>query len=136
MTMSGGCLCGAVRYEIEGEPSFVCKCYCSDCHKESGTGHLTVIAVPEEGTTISGETRSFVKLGDSGLKVTRQFCPACGTTLLARPEVMPGMLIVRTGTLDDSSELEVTMALFGGSSRHWDQPPAEMMTFPGMPPQG
>lgn len=134
MTMSGGCLCGAVRYTIEGEPAFAGKCYCTDCQKESGAGHLTIMSVPDSAVTITGETKSFVKTGDSGKQVVRIFCPSCGTTVLGRPEVMAGISMIRAGTLDDSSCVDVGLAVFGASAPHWDRPPDGMQLFAGMPP--
>jgi len=135
MSLAGGCLCGAVRYEIAGEPQFAGKCYCTDCQKETGTGHMTAIAVADSAITIAGEVRRFVKQGDSGHAVTRSFCPDCGTTLRGQPDVMPGMSMVRAGTLDDSSGLEMRSAIFCASARAWDRPPADLPGFDRMPPQ-
>lgn len=134
MSLTGGCLCGAVRYTIEGEPRFAGKCYCTDCQKESGTGHITIIAVPDEEVTVTGETRDFVRPGDSGQDVVRTFCPKCGTTLFGRPSLMSGITMIRTGTLDDSSMVVPAIAVYGGSAPAWDQPPQDIQVFAGMAP--
>jgi hypothetical protein len=135
MTWSGGCLCGAVRYEIDGEPKFVTKCYCTDCQRESGAGHLTLAAFADAGLRVTGDTQSYVSTADSGNKVPRTFCPACGTTLMGQPASLNGLSMVRAGTLDDSAGLTTSIAIFGDSARDWDQPPAGLKLFPAMPPQ-
>jgi hypothetical protein len=135
MTMSGGCLCGALRYEIDGKPKFVTKCYCTDCQKESGAGHLTLVAFEAGAVRVSGETRCFVGKGDSGNDVSRTFCPGCGTTITGQPGSLPGLSMIRAGTLDDSAGLTTSIAIYGDSAREWDQPPAGVKLFPAMPPQ-
>jgi hypothetical protein len=135
MTWSGGCLCGAVRYEIDGDPKFVTNCYCTDCQKESGAGHLTLAAFADAGLRLTGETRSYVSTADSGNTVPRTFCPVCGTTLIGRPGGLKGLSMVRAGTLDDSAGLTTSIAIYGDSARDWDQPPAGVKLFPAMPPQ-
>lgn len=136
MTMTGSCLCGAVTYAIAGEPSFVGNCYCADCRKESGTGHLTLVAVPAATVTAIGATQSYTKPGDSGMDVTRIFCPNCGTTLFGEPAMMAGMLMVRAGSLNEAARLVPHMAVYAADALPWDQPPAGMLAFAKLPPPG
>ena len=133
MTMTGGCLCGKVRYEVTGEPMFAGKCYCDDCRKESGTGHITIIATAGSNVTVTGETKTFTSKGDSGADVNRTFCPNCGTTLYGNPSVMGDTKMIRIGTLDDSSSIAPTMAIYCAKASAWDQPPAGIEHHPGMP---
>lgn len=136
MTYHGGCQCGAVRYAIDAAaPKFVTKCYCTDCQKESGAGHLTLAAFLSDAVQVTGETRSFVGKADSGNAVPRIFCPACGSTVIGQPGSMPGMSMIRAGTLDNSAGLTTNIAIYGNSARSWDQPPEGVKLFPGMPPQ-
>jgi hypothetical protein len=134
MSMSGGCLCGAVRYVIRGEPQFTGKCYCKDCQKESGTGHLTLVAVPDAAVEITGNVKQYIKSGGSGQSLERSFCPVCGTTVFARPQVMAGLTMIRAGTLDDTSAINPEIAIYGSRATHWDQPPAGWKVFPETPP--
>lgn len=135
MTMRGGCLCGAVRFEVAGEPAFGARCYCKDCQKETGSGHSVLIGFPDSAVAVSGGTARFERTGDSGRSVARTFCPSCGTTLWGQPEVLPGMKLIRVGTLDDSEGIErfVTAAIFCRSARSWDRPPEGLTHFPGAP---
>jgi len=131
---TGGCLCGSVRYEFAGEPAFVGGCYCKDCQKESGSGHNVIAAVPEAALKmLGGATRNFVAKGGSGKEITRVFCPNCGTTLFSRPQVMPGMLMVRLGTIDDSSGYTRGMNIFCSHARDWDAPAANVTGHARMP---
>src|SRR5512147_233659 len=100
MAMTGGCLCGAVRYEATAAPLFGGNCYCTDCRKTTSS-HSAVVAIPEAGVKITGETRGYTKIGDSGKPVTRAFCPICGTSLFSRGEGSAGVIMLKAGTLDD-----------------------------------
>ena len=133
MAMTGGCLCGAVRYELSGEPTFVGSCYCTQCQKESGAGHNTAVAMPNSATKITGETKVYSQPGASGKAVKRNFCANCGTTVFGQPELMPDTTIFRAGTLDDSSGLAISMAVYGAEAQSWDQPPEGIPIFAGMP---
>ena len=65
MSLTGTCLCGAVRYEASADPVFSGHCYCTDCQKETGCGHLTVVTVPDAAVKITGPTSTFIKLAAS-----------------------------------------------------------------------
>ncbi|GAA0274609.1 GFA family protein [Alteraurantiacibacter aestuarii] len=134
MTLEGGCLCARSRYAISGEVEWAGSCYCTDCQKESGSGHLTAVAVPAAAISFSGPTRVFQSIGGSGGNIDRIFCAECGSTLFSHPHVMGDIRIVRAGTLDDSSAVEPAMAVFCSQASAWDQPPAGIATFAQMPP--
>ncbi len=136
MRMEGGCLCGKTRYVIDGEPLWAGDCYCRDCQKESGGGHLTGLAVPAEAISLSGPVRTYTAPGGSGTMIDRSFCGECGSTLMSHPHVMGDARIVRAGTLDDPSTIEVGMAVFCTRAQHWDQPVGTRTQFDEMPPLG
>jgi hypothetical protein len=85
----GGCLCGAVRYEIRGEPLMVGLCHCEDCRKATGGLALHYADWPAAAVTVTGELRSFAG---------RSFCPACGSRVLHDGGETVEVLL---GTLDD-----------------------------------
>jgi hypothetical protein len=70
--ISGGCLCGKVRFKVTGEPWRVGVCHCLDCRKHSGSLFSALAVFPAEAVSIEGETRDH--LG-------RHFCPDCGSSL-------------------------------------------------------
>ena len=100
MTRSGGCQCGTVRYEVEGEPVHNAICHCSDCRASAGAPTVAWLAVNEEQVSLkSGELSTFV--GKTGSE--RQFCPTCGTGLFFRnQQFLPGLVDIQAATLDEA----------------------------------
>jgi hypothetical protein len=102
--ITGGCLCGAVRYEYEGEVGAAGYCHCEDCRRTSGSAFGVSVRVAAAGfRTTRGEPRAFTKAGDSGRLVTRCFCPDCGSPLFTLPPLHPEVVFIKAGSLDDPS---------------------------------
>ncbi len=101
MTITGGCYCGAVRYEIKGDIQAKFQCYCRECCKISG-GNPNVIAcfVENEFTYVAGEPTCFMR-DDIENAVQREFCNKCGTPILTRAPATQGMVYVKVGSLDE-----------------------------------
>jgi hypothetical protein len=72
--IEGGCLCGAVRYQADGEPLFAVHCHCRDCQRASGTGHVPVLGMRRESFSYTGNTSSYATMGMSKGKAVRHFC--------------------------------------------------------------
>ena len=132
MAFVGNCLCGAVSYRSEGTPVFMGNCYCVDCQRESGTGHITAVAVPEATLIVEGETATFSKPADSGKTIRNTFCPVCATTLFTNPSGLPGLSLIRAGTLDDSSGVAPQVNMYVASATAWDPPRPGLADFDGM----
>src|SRR5262249_35870160 len=86
---TGGCACGAIRYEISGEPVSSNHCQCRDCQSESGAGHLSHLTFMREGVAVSGEAAAWEMTADSGNKKSRHFCPTCGSPVYMTFSAMP-----------------------------------------------
>jgi len=72
---TGGCLCGAIRYETAGEPVFTLRCHCRDCQRQSGAAHVPAARFPSAGFRILlGTPRRYVTKADSGNDIVRVFC--------------------------------------------------------------
>jgi hypothetical protein len=110
-------------------------CYCIDCQKEAGGGHLTIVAVPDGMVEITGPTSTFTKLAASGQPNERTFCSKCGSTLFSRPQSITGITLLRAGTLDDPSQIAPSMSVYTSRAHAWDQPNASIPRFPEMPPR-
>ena len=132
-TIKGGCLCGAVTYEVSGDPMFVGHCACANCQKATGTGHSTVAAYPDPQVSIHGQTTSYEGKGDTGQPTISQFCPKCGSRLFTRPSVMPNVVMIAVGTMDADAPLEPSMMIYGKRRRAWDHVPTGFQVFEGMP---
>ncbi len=102
MAITGGCLCGAVRYSIDSDkPKVVRTCWCRLCQKV-GAGSATVNAVFDKSAFSSeGELTEYACTADSGNTMRRYFCPKCGVHVCTFSDQRPGMVSVRAGTLDD-----------------------------------
>lgn len=133
--LSGGCLCGAVRYEVEGEAVMAGHCHCLDCQKASGAGHATHAFFPDAAVRISGELRDYSKTADSGAQVTRSFCPTCGSSLFSRSSNMPGGMTVCVGTLDNSDSIPMHLRVYDKRRRAWDAVDPGLPAFAVMPPR-
>jgi hypothetical protein len=75
MEIKGGCLCGAVRYTAEADPTSATVCHCRDCQKFTGSAFAALVRVPKEALTIEGTLKTFSSLGGSGNPILRHFCP-------------------------------------------------------------
>ena len=91
-------------------------------------------AVPDPTLRISGETKDFTKPSDSGQTIRNTFCPTCGTTLCTHPSGLPGLALIRAGTLDDVSGVDPQVNMYVACAPAWDKPAEAIMGFPGMAP--
>ena len=103
MTYQGGCQCGAVRYEVSGEPQHVALCHCNDCRKSSGAPMVAWAAFADtQFKLIEGEPVTFNSSGAA----MRSFCAKCGSGLYYRnAEFLPGIVDIQSATLDDPDAL-------------------------------
>ena len=134
--IAGGCLCGKVRYSANVEPVFVGVCHCRDCQKFTGTAFATVVAVPKDSLSIQGKLTTYSKPGDTGQALERRFCPECGSGIVDEAAVMPGVVMINVGTLDDSSWVKPGMQIYCDSAQSWVHLGGEMQRFPKMPMPG
>jgi hypothetical protein len=116
---TGSCLCGAVRYEILTEPAAVAVCHCTHCQRQSGAVFSTNLLVPEAAYRQHGETKIYRDSGDSGKPVYRHFCERCGSPVTTRADSIPGMVIVKAGTLDDGTGLTPTVEVYADHAAAW-----------------
>lgn len=133
MSFSGGCLCGAVRYQ--GETSLAGgHCHCVDCRKSSGSGHCSHMMVPAEGFSATGEVRFYDSAADSGNIISRGFCPTCGSAVFSRNSGMAGLVFVRASSLDDPEVFKPGMIVYTKRAPSWDRMDPELPAFEDMPP--
>ena len=118
--LTGGCLCGAVRYECSHEAEKIAVCHCLDCRKAGGAGAAHILRVPAESVTFrQGEPKSYAKRADSGNLITRFFCPECGSQLFSQREDLPQYTAIRVGSLDDPALLEIGLHIWTRSALPW-----------------
>lgn len=121
---SGGCTCGAVRFEVRGEPLKVGTCHCLSCRKATGGAYVFYADWPADAFSVSGDVRTFHG---------RSFCPACGSRLFhlsaERAEIMLGALDDAPGDLTPTREGWIIRR------EHWVAPVAGAGQFDRDPPK-
>ena len=99
-TLTGGCFCGAVRFEIEGPEKFACFCHCHSCQHAAGA---PVVAWATYARDTLRVTRGAIHFFASSPGVTRGTCSACGTSISYEHVDRPGDIDITLNSLDDSS---------------------------------
>ena len=97
--LTGGCYCGAVRYETDGEPFHETICHCADCRRIVGAASVAWFTVPRATLRFTRQEPASVR---SSPAVMRRFCGACGTSLTYANDGAPDEIDVTTASLDDA----------------------------------
>lgn len=119
MNMVGGCLCGNIRYQIDGKALFTALCHCTHCQKQSGSAFSIIVAVGDGALSVEGKPEAYADRSDNGRAVTREFCSNCGSALFSIGDGAPGVVFVKAGTLDDTTMLAPQMELWTDSAQPW-----------------
>jgi hypothetical protein len=130
---TGGCLCGALRYEASGEPQFAGFCYCADCRKASGSGAIPFIGVSADQVRFSGESLQFRSASIRGTEAVRNSCPVCGSLVFGGVVGKDTSHTLYAGSLDEPSMFTPTMAIFLRDKPAWMLVPEGLTTFETMP---
>jgi hypothetical protein len=119
MEIKGGCLCGAVRYTAEADPTAATICHCTDCQKFTGAAFATLVAVPKDALAVTGQLKTFSSIGGSGKPILRHFCPECGSSIAEEPGTRPGMVILNVGTFDKPAAAKPGREIFRDDALPW-----------------
>ena len=131
-SLSGSCLCGDVRFEVDGPFPKLYQCQCSLCRKQGGsTSNTGLIVAADKFRWLSGEAATGRWQRSSGFR--SWFCQRCGSTL-PNPLRDTGFIWVPAGALDDDGPLEIGAQLFLASKAHCDRPRADGAQFAEAPP--
>ena len=130
---SGGCLCGAVRYEARGEPTYMGYCFCADCRKASGSGFIPFMGFPASAVTFKGETLQYRSPAASGRTSVRNSCPVCAGLVFGGEVGISESFTIYAGSLDDARLFKPTMAIFTRDRADWALMPPGLKTFEGLP---
>jgi hypothetical protein len=130
ISLKGSCLCGAVRYEVTGEPVRFHHCHCSRCRKATGTGHATNLFLqPGALQWISGDDRVRLHKVPQAERFANQFCTDCGARL---PRLIAGTdnVMIPAGSLDDPIPLAPQARIFQDSRAAWSCVGDSLPRFP------
>lgn len=131
---TGGCACGALRYEIADEPMVMGDCQCRDCQRTSGTGHGSYLTFPNrKAVTLTGRATQWGLVSDSGNAKTRGFCPTCGAPVYLTFAAAPDLFTVHAASLDDPARYSPQMVIYRIRAHGWDHIDEALPGFAKMP---
>lgn len=119
MSLHGSCLCGGIRYQIDGELSGAMFCHCQKCRKANGSAFAFNAPIAANNfKLLSGAEllQSFASSPDA----KRYFCKNCGSPLYSQRSSAPEILSLRLGTLNDDIAINKVAHIFVGSKAAWD----------------
>jgi hypothetical protein len=119
--IDGRCHCGFITYEAEIDPEEVWLCHCTDCQTLSGSAFRTVAPTRKGAfTLLSGEVKTYVKVGESGARRPQGFCQTCGSPIYATAEGPdPKVYGIRLGTVRQRNELTPRRQIWCHSAQPW-----------------
>jgi hypothetical protein len=131
---TGTCQCGAVRYSVGMEPIITVACHCQDCQKLSASAFsLTMLITDDAFQLESGELQVFERPADKGGSALCYFCPTCGNRVFHENPQLPGLLRLKPGGLDDTSEIVPQAHVWTSRAQPWFEFPAGVPTFETQP---
>jgi hypothetical protein len=132
----GGCLCGAIRYEVTGPSIFESQCCCKDCQKATGTGHTTIFGLLKSQLKMDGTPKTYSNAGESGGTVTRHFCGECGGRLYTTGD-LPGdeVVILQAGSLDEPGVITPREVIYVKDAVAWDFFDPALPRYEGLAPR-
>lgn len=120
-TLTGGCSCGEIRYQLTNRPLVVHACHCRDCQRITGSAFVINLWIERQYVEASGtKPESYLTAGGSGKEHEAFFCGKCGTYIWSRYNIAPGdALFVRAGTLDNPKAVKPDIHLFTRHKLPW-----------------
>jgi len=133
MTITGGCHCGAIRYEATGEALTHALCHCTDCRRHAGAPMVGWTMYMQEGVRVTkGATKTYC----SSEHGRRQFCPDCGTGLFyTNSVVLPGIIDIQSATYDDPDLVPACLHIQVAERLRWMEHAHELPAFERYPPR-
>ncbi len=131
---TGGCGCGAIRYECSAEPLLIWKCHCHACQRFTGSAFFVTVAVPATAFSFTkGELKYHTVKGENGGTLYRGFCSSCGSIVGSKAEEFPDMRFITAGSADDPSVLEPQADIWTSSAQPWDDMNPALPKYERMP---
>jgi len=133
MEHAGGCHCGAIRYQVAGDPLTHALCHCSDCRRHAGAPMVGWTMYPESALRV---VRGVPKIYNSSPHVQRHFCGDCGTGLFYyNAEVLPGLADIQSATYDSPDAVPARIHIQVAERIAWMEHAHELPQFQRFPPQ-
>lgn len=132
--LTGGCMCGAIRYTLSVPVTELRACHCTTCQKGSGTQGSVNAVIPASAFKLTqGTLKRYESLADSGRTLYRDFCGDCGSPIYSQRATALDTLVVRAGSLDDAGDMKITANIWTRSARPWAYIDPASKQLPGQP---
>jgi hypothetical protein len=127
--LTGGCQCGAVRYEIAAEPLTFYACHCTECRRQSASAFGLSMLFPSAAVRITqGALKEWRRPTANGGELACRFCPDCGTRILHEAPGS-GIVSLKAGTLDNPGRFAPAAHIWTRSAQPWVPIPEHTATF-------
>ncbi len=132
---TGGCQCGAVRYEIEPlEVLTLYCCHCRECQRQAASGFGMSMLLRRRGfRLLRGALRNWSRPADSGGVNRANFCPSCGVRIFHEGGEGSAVISLKAGSLDDTGRLRPVGHIWTRSAQPWVHLAAGMLRYEGQP---
>lgn len=130
---TGGCLCGALRYDAIGEPTLCVYCCCGDCRKASGSGFIPFMGFSRSSVKFSGQILSHRSRAANGGDSVRNSCAVCGGLVFGGEVEHSDSFTIYSGSLDEPLGFKPTVAIFNRHRAPWVVLPSGLKMFEEMP---
>ena len=117
---TGQCLCGRIKIEVSGAPTFSVLCYCQDCQRISGGGHLPQAAFHNANVKITGTLKSYEWVSDAGNGLQLYYCPDCGSPIYKVTAKMPDTSFMTVGLLSNQTLFQSPNLAYVEGCQNWD----------------
>jgi hypothetical protein len=133
MIVTGGCHCGGVRYQVEGEAMTHALCHCSDCRRHAGAPMVGWTMYPKAALKVTSGSPKIYESSEHG---RRHFCPDCGSGLFyVNDQVLPGIVDIQSATYDDPDAVPAQVHIQVAERIEWMARAHELPQFERYPPQ-
>jgi hypothetical protein len=127
LPMTGGCPCGAIRYQIKSFPLLLYTCNCTDCQRASASAFaLNMPVLTKDLEILQGKPKGWHHTSPMGVAVTSWFCGDCGGRIYGERAGRPESMNIRAGTLDDTAWLVPVAHMYMRSAQSWVVPAADV----------
>lgn len=134
--LTGGCVCGEIRYQCDSPPVAMLKCHCRDCQQLSGGPYTPAVVIPLKHFRITrGVLQHYATPSLGGGHNLRGFCAKCGSRLTGAEDPGRGIIAVTASSLDDSTWFKPAMDIFVSDAQPWDIMDTGLPKHPQYPPR-
>lgn len=124
-TRTAACSCGQLSLTAEGDPVRISMCHCLACQRRTGSVFGAQARFARDRVVTSGRAKEYVRVGDSGGRITFSFCPECGATVFYRIDDLPEVIAVPVGAFADPAFPEPRVSVYEARRHAWVAVPAE-----------